>query len=88
MKKTLIATIAALGAMTFAAQAASVTNKDGEPRTIVVTEDGVKSELVLGAGETATFCPAGCFVTMPNGDRAALTGAETIEIVGGSAVIN
>ncbi len=88
MKKILVSTLVALAAMTAAAQAASVTNKDAEARAIVVTEDGVKSEIVLGAGETATFCAAGCFVTLPNGDRAALTGAEVVDIVDGGAVIN
>ncbi len=66
------------------AQAASAVNMDSEPRTIVVTEGGNRVELVIAAGETAQFCPSGCFVTMPNGDRAALTGAETVEIKGGA----
>ena len=42
--------------------------------------------LTLSPGDTVEFCPDGCFVTLPNGDREALTGAETLEIVNGRAV--
>lgn len=69
------------------AHAASAVNLDSEPRTLIVTEGGSKSELALAAGETVEFCSGGCFVTMPNGDREALTGNETIEISGGVARI-
>jgi hypothetical protein len=68
--------------------AASVVNKDSQPRTLVVTEGSSKSDLVLSPNETVDFCPSGCFVTFPNGDRQALTGTETIEIAGGKAKIN
>ncbi|MCR9121883.1 MAG: hypothetical protein NXH91_06385 [Phyllobacteriaceae bacterium] len=68
--------------------AASLTNQDSEPRTLVVTENGVKSELVIGAGETVSFCATGCFITLPNGDRAALAGGESIELVGSDAIIS
>lgn len=63
--------------------AASVINLDSEPRAIVVTDSGGQSEILVAAGETLEFCQNGCFVTMPNGDRTALTGRETIEISGG-----
>jgi opacity protein-like surface antigen len=86
MKKFLIG-FAALVAAANAAMSATAVNKDGQPRTIIVTEGGDKSELSLGAGETVDFCPTGCFVTLPNGDREALTGSETIEIVDGVARI-
>lgn len=69
------------------ASAASAINRDAEARTLLVTEGGSQQELVIAAGETVNFCPAGCFVTMPNGDREALTGAETIEISGGKGHI-
>lgn len=74
-----------LGLMTgvVAGNAASVVNMDSEPRTIVVTDGSGQSEMVVAAGETIEFCQNGCFVTMPNGDRAALTGSETIEISNG-----
>lgn len=70
-----------------AASAASAVNLDNETRTIIVTEGGNKQEITLSAGETVDFCSGGCFVTLPNGDREALTGGETIEISGGSGKI-
>ena len=76
--------LAAIGGQAFAA---SAVNLDSEPRTLIVTEGGSKSELAVGAGETVEFCPSGCFVTLPNGDREALTGSEVIEISGGQAKI-
>lgn len=81
-----------LGALTLlagagGALAASAINLDGEVRTLLVTEGGSQRELVIAAGETVNFCSGGCFVTMPNGDREALTGAETIEISGGKGRI-
>ena len=82
--KKLILTAAAIAAG-LPAYAASVTNKDDVRRTLIVTERGAKSELVLSAGETVEFCSSGCFVTMPNGDREALSGNEAIEISGGRA---
>jgi len=69
------------------AAAASATNLDQEPHTLLVTEGGNQTELVVGAGETVDFCPSGCFVMMPDGDRQALTGAEIIEISNGVASI-
>lgn len=86
MLKTIVATLAVLAAAA-SAQAASAVNLDSEPRTLIVTEGGSKSELPIGAGETVDFCPSGCFVTMPNGDIEALTGSETVEISGGVARI-
>ena len=82
MKKVFLV-IAGLVAMSGAGNAASAINLDSEPRTLIVTEGSSKSELALAGGETVEFCQAGCFVTMPNGDREALTGSETIEISGG-----
>jgi hypothetical protein len=81
--------LAALAAITLGqtALAATAVNRDAEPRTIIVTEGGRQSELALAAGETVQFCPSGCFVTMPNGDREALTGTETLEISGGQGRI-
>lgn len=86
MTKILVATLA-LFAAGASAQAASAVNLDSEPRTLIVTDGGSKSELAIGAGETVDFCPNGCFVTMPNGDIEALTGSETVEISGGVARI-
>lgn len=78
------ASLALLLALSAPATAASAINKDAEIQTIVVTENGERSEVEIGAGQTADFCPDGCFVTFPNGDREALTGSETIEISGGA----
>lgn len=86
MLKVLVATLAVLAAGS-AAQAASAVNLDSEPRTLIVTEGGSKSELPIGANETVDFCQNGCFVTLPNGDIEALTGSETVEISGGVARI-
>ncbi|MBX3569152.1 MAG: hypothetical protein KF914_13905 [Rhizobiaceae bacterium] len=79
-----VATVIALGG---AAHAASAVNLDAEPRVLIVTEGGARSELTLAAGETVDFCSGGCFVTLPNGDREALTGTETLEIQGGAGRI-
>jgi hypothetical protein len=86
MMKSLLAATVLLG-LGSAAFGASAVNKDAEPRTLIVTEGGSKSELSLAGGETVEFCSSGCFVTMPNGDREALTGSETVEISGGVARI-
>jgi hypothetical protein len=86
MLKTLVATLALL-ATAAAAGAASAVNLDSEPRSLIVTEGGSKSELVVGGGETVDFCATGCFVTMPNGDIEPLAGNETVEISGGVARI-
>ena len=78
---------AALLAMSGTGMTASAINLDKEPHTLLVTEGGAQSEIAIAGGETVEFCPGGCFVTLPNGDREALTGTETIEISGGSAKI-
>ena len=69
------------------ATAATVTNTDATPQVLQVTEGGSTVDVVVAAGATVNFCPAGCFVTMPSSDRETLTGSETIDIVNGSAVI-
>ena len=48
-----------------------------------MTEGSDRTELTIAPGEAVEFCPNACFVTMPNGDREALTGSETVEISGG-----
>ena len=62
---------------------ATLTNRDPEPFMFTVTERGDRTELTVRTGQTLEFCFNGCFVALPNGDRAALTGTETIEISGG-----
>ncbi|MFZ2102187.1 MAG: hypothetical protein WAU86_16655 [Oricola sp.] len=86
MNRVSVAVIAIL-AGTVAANSATLTNKDADSQTVVVTEGGVKNELAIASGETVTICNGGCFLTLPNGDRAALAGTETVEIVNGQAVI-
>ncbi len=69
------------------ALAASITNKDADAVVLTIVENGSRSEVAVGAGQTESVCPSGCFVTLPNGDRVALNGDETVEISGGAAVI-
>ncbi|WP_139976153.1 MULTISPECIES: hypothetical protein [Brucella/Ochrobactrum group] len=69
------------------AYAAQISNNDSGPQTIVVTEGASKREMIVAPGETVEFCPSGCFVTFPNGDREALTGDETIMLSGGKATV-
>ena len=86
--KILLTGLTVLALTSGQALAASAVNKDSEVRVLVVTEGSGRTELPIASGETVEFCPNGCFVTLPNGDREALTGSETIEIVGGRARIN
>jgi hypothetical protein len=62
---------------------ATLTNLDAEPFLLTVTEGGGRTELTVRTGQTLEFCFEGCFVALPNGDRAALTGTEIVEISGG-----
>ncbi|MBW3095782.1 hypothetical protein [Pseudohoeflea coraliihabitans] len=68
--------------------AATFTNKDSETQVIVVTEDGTPREVTIDAGQSVDICPAGCFVTMPLGDRETFLGSESVDILGGVAVID
>ena len=85
--KKLIVVLAMQMMVAAPALAANISNKDAEAHVIVVTENGAKSEMALAAGESTSFCPSGCFVTMPNGDRVPLQGSENVEIQAGKAVI-
>ncbi len=85
--KVMVMTVVISGAMNALAMAATVTNGDSTAQTIVVTEGASKHELVIAPGETVNFCPSGCFVTMPGGDREALNGSEAVTISGGQAKI-
>ncbi|WP_018688371.1 hypothetical protein [Ahrensia kielensis] len=86
--KTVFIAGSAIMVTAFAASAASIENKDSSAHTLSVTEDGVKNEIIIGANEIVTICQSGCFITMPNGDRAALSGGESVQIVDGAAIIN
>ena len=85
--KTIILGTAVSMAMIGGAAAASITNKDSQPQVLIVTEAADKIEMVVEAGATVNFCPTGCFVTMPSGDRETFSGSESIDIVNGAAVI-
>lgn len=85
--KSVFAAVAALVLSAGLAHAATITNKDGGAITVTVTEGGQQSEVGIGPGESVSVCAGGCFVTMPNGDREALSGGETVEISGGKASI-
>ena len=85
MKPLLIAAV--LGLSASAVQAATVVNMDDTDYTLTVTEAGERSEIGLAAGQTISLCNAGCFLTLPNGDRETLSGTETVEISGGRARI-
>lgn len=85
--KRMIMMLLVSAVMTAPAMAASVTNKDGDTQVLVIVEDGSRMEVALEPGATETICPSGCFVTLPNGDRIALNGGESVEIVGGSASV-
>jgi hypothetical protein len=87
MTRFMIALVVLAG-LSSAAVAASVTNGDGDAVLLKVTEGGQQSELAVGPGQTVEFCASGCFVTMPNGDREALSGSEKVTISGGKATVN
>jgi len=65
------------------ANGATVTNLDADLFIFTVTENGDRTEIRVRTGETIEFCMKGCFVALPNGNRAALLGDEVIQISGG-----
>lgn len=85
--KQVIVMLLLSGAMSVPALAATVTNKDSKTQVLVIVEGGSRAEVAVEPGATETICPAGCFVTLPNGDRVGLEGGETVELEGGSASI-
>ncbi|MCY0147766.1 hypothetical protein OEG84_08570 [Hoeflea sp. G2-23] len=85
--KTAILVVGLSLAMIGGAAAATITNKDSNSHVLTVTEGSNQSDMVVEAGATVNFCPAGCFVTMPSGDRETLSGSENVEIINGGAVI-
>jgi len=67
--------------------AASVSNSGTSPIVLIVVEDGNRVEVSIDAGGSDSICPAGCFVTLPNGDRLGLAGGESVDIKDGVATI-
>lgn len=86
--KIVLVTGAATMVSAIAASAASIENKDTEAHTLFITENGEKNEIIIGSNEIVTICQNGCFITMPNGDRAALSGGESVKIIDSAAIIN
>ncbi|MCU0830721.1 MAG: hypothetical protein MUC58_04245 [Rhizobiaceae bacterium] len=82
-----ILVLGSFAALTASAHAATLVNLGDAPVTIVVTEDGQRNEVTAAPAETVQFCMAGCFVTLPSGERQALTGTETLEITGANVLI-
>ena len=58
MLRTLVTSVGFLRLPAPQAMAASAVNLDNEPRTLIVTEGGTKTELAIGAGETVDSAPA------------------------------
>jgi len=85
--RNLLAILIAASAAASPAHAATIINKDSQPYMLKITESGQQSEIGIAPGESVDVCSAGCFLTMPNGDRETLAGTETVEIVGGKASI-
>ena len=85
--KSVVYAIAALALSAGLAHAATITNNDGAAIMVTITEGGQQSEVGIGPGQSVSVCAGGCFVTMPNGDREALSGGEIVEISGGKASI-
>lgn len=69
------------------ALAATVSNVGDASVVLVIVEDGNKVEVSVDAGTSEIICSAGCFVTLPNGDRIGLAGDETLEVQDGEFVI-
>lgn len=69
------------------ALAASISNSGSSSIVLIVVENGNRVEVSLDAGGSDSICPAGCFVTLPNGDRLGLAGSESIDIKDGIATI-
>lgn len=82
-----IAAATSLLALAGVSSAASIVNRDAETYSVIVTEGSSQAEVTVAAGQTVDVCPSGCFVTLPNGDRQALSGTEIVEISGGKARI-
>lgn len=65
--------------------AASIKNIDAKTQTIIIAEGDNRRDVVLKTDQQISVCSKGCFITMPNGDRVALGGDETVEISNGRA---
>ncbi|MEM7303232.1 MAG: hypothetical protein AAF468_19295 [Pseudomonadota bacterium] len=82
----MIAITGVLGS-TGVATALTIKNADSNPVTVSVTQNGVRTDLPLAAGETQSVCPSGCFIRFPNGDMQIFKGDENVVVQGGSGRI-
>lgn len=69
------------------ATAATVNNLGGSPVVLVVVEDGSKVEISVAPGSSEVICSAGCFVTLPNGDRIGLAADEILKVRDGDFIV-
>lgn len=89
MRLSIVAGTALVGVASMAgsASAMSITNQDGEERRIAITENGVRSERDISAGQTVQMCEQGCFITFPDGTLTAYQGDEKIVIRNGGPAL-
>lgn len=85
--KTIPAALAIVFAAIPAARAATILNSGVEPVIVTVTEGADRTEFEVAPEERLDFCAAGCFVTLPNGDRHVLQGTETLKLQDGGATV-
>ena len=63
------------------ANAANITNLDSEPRTIKITQDGIRETRIVRVGETVQICQnRPCFVLFSSGTMISISGAESLNI--------
>jgi hypothetical protein len=66
------------------AQALTITNTDGEARTIIVKTGGDSTELVVEPEKAVEApCAAGCTLELENGEIYEMNGGEEVAIEGG-----
>ena len=64
--------------------AATIKNVGPNSQNIIVTEGGEQHNIIIEPNQSQSICPKGCFITLVNGDKFALDGSETIEVVEGT----
>lgn len=86
MDRIALALLAAFTGFDIAA-AATLTNSGADAIVVQITDENGRYDLSLDAGASEDVCPAGCFLTLPNGDRIGLGGQEKVNISGGAASV-
>ena len=89
MRGFFISLVAATGtvALTSVAAAITLTNSDAEQQTVVVTENGKRSEVALPPNVDISVCTKGCFISFPSGDMLPFKGSEKVVLESGKARI-